>query len=101
MTISISDLEKTGAQIVQNIIDHEGTINVIAGMMGILPAVALAEKFLPLLVGTLTFMQQASGKSLIDVTTDLANHITPGQANSPILAPTVTTAAANTQAPAG
>jgi hypothetical protein len=101
MTISLSDLEKTGAQIIQNVIDHEGTINLIAGAVGILPEVTMAEKFLPMIAGALQFMQQESGKGLIDVFSDFMSHITPGQANSPILSVPAAAPATDTQAPAG
>ena len=84
--ISIADLEKTGEQIVQNLLDHQASINFIAGMMGIGPEVALAEKALPLLVGVLKFMQQESGKSLTEVFSDLMNHNIPGLPNSSALA---------------
>lgn len=87
MTVSIANLESTGIQIVQNVIDHEGTINMIAGMVGIAPEVAFAEKFLPMLVGTLKFMQQETGKGLADVFNDLMNHISPGGPLSPVLSP--------------
>lgn len=87
MAVNIADLETTAIQIVQNVIDHESSINFIAGMMGVLPEVVLAEKFLPMLVGTLKFMQQSTGKPLTDVMGDLMNHISPGGPLSPILSP--------------
>ena len=87
--ITIADLEKTAEQIVANLIDHETSINFIAGMVGILPEVAIAEKALPMIMGLLKFMQQETGKSLPEVFTDLMNHVTPGEPNSPILSPTL------------
>ena len=85
MTISIADLAKTAENIVEGVIEHEGLINTIAGAVGILPQVALAEKALPLLAGVLKFMQQETGKDLIDVFGDLLGHLTPGKPNSPVL----------------
>lgn len=87
MSITIADLEKAAESIVEGVIDHEGLINVIAGTVGILPAVSLAEKALPLLAGVLQFLQQESGKGLVETFTDLINHLTPGQPNAPALAP--------------
>jgi hypothetical protein len=84
---TISDLEKTAQMIVDNIIDHETSINFIAGMMGIGPEVAIAEKFLPMIAGLLQFLQQSTGKPLIEVLPDLMNHITPGEPNLPSLGP--------------
>lgn len=89
MTISIAEIEKTAESIVNNIIDHETSINLIAGMVGILPEVAVAEKALPIIAGVLQYMQGTSGKSLIQVFGDLMSHLTPGQPNSPVLAPNV------------
>ena len=83
--VTAVDLEKTGQQIVESIIDHEGTINMIAGMVGILPEVAFAEKFLPMIVGALKFMQEQSGKSLAEVAGNLMDHISPNGPLSPIL----------------
>jgi len=85
MAISITDLGTTAGNIIQGITEHEALINMIAGAVGILPEVALAEKFLPMIAGLLQFMGQQSGKSLPDVVTEVMNHLTPGQPNSPIL----------------
>lgn len=101
MTLSLTDLEKTAEQIIENVIDHETTINAIAGMVGILPEVTLAEKFLPMVAGALQFMQQESGKPLTQVFIDFMNHITPGQPNSPILTAPTPIVATDQQAPAG
>ena len=82
---TITDLEKAAANIVQGVTEHEMLINMIAGAVGILPEVELAEKLLPLVTGVLKFMQGQGGGSLLDVFQQLANHIVPGQPNSPIL----------------
>jgi hypothetical protein len=87
MTVTAAGLESTGIAIVENIIDHEGSINMIAGMVGILPEVAFAEKFLPMIVGALKFMQEETGKSMAEVASDLMNHISPNGPLSPVLSP--------------
>ena len=84
---TIADIEKAASNIVAGVIDHEGLINTIAGAVGILPEVALAEKFLPLVAGVLQYMQ-GNGSSLQQAFQDLVNHVTPGAPNSPQLAPT-------------
>lgn len=71
--------------IVQGVTDHEGLINTIAGMAGILPEVSLAEKALPMLAAVLQFMQQETGKGLLEVFQDLLNHLTPGAPNAAVL----------------
>ena|SRR6266436_5650542 len=82
---TVTDLEKAAQNVIQGVMDHEMLINMIAGAVGILPEVALAEKLLPLLAGVLQVMQGQGGGSLMDVFGQLVNHIVPGQPNSPIL----------------
>src|SRR5258708_36912143 len=82
---TITDLETTASNIVKGVMEHEMLINTIAGAVGILPEVELAEKLLPLIAGVLQVMQGQSGKSLLDVFGELVNHVVPGQPNSPIL----------------
>lgn len=84
---TIADLEKLGETIVNNIIDHETSINMLAGLAGLSEPVALAEKFLPAIAGALHFMQQETGKPWMEIVSDLMNHITAGQPNAPILSP--------------
>jgi hypothetical protein len=87
MAINIADIEKTAANIVNGIIEHETLINMIATTVGIMPAVAIAEKGLPFIVGVLQFLQQESGKPWTEVIADFFAHNTPGQPNIPILGP--------------
>ncbi|SRR5260221_8142051 len=82
---TVADLEKAAQNIVQGVMDHEGLINIVAGAVGILPEVALAEKLLPLIAGVLQYMQGQGGGSLQDVFKQLVNTVVPGQPNSPIL----------------
>src|SRR6266702_6915772 len=82
---TIADVETAAANIIKGVTEHEGLINMIAGAVGILPEVALAEKLLPLLAGVLQIMQGSGGKSLIEVFEELVNHVTPGLPNSPVL----------------
>ena len=83
---SAADIAKIGSGIVEGVIDHEGLINMIATAAGIMPAVALAEKALPLIAAALNFMAQEAGKSPMDVFGDLVKHLTPGAPNAPALA---------------
>lgn len=87
---SIADIEKLGETIVNNIIDHEASINMLAGLAGLSVPVAYAEKFLPMIASTLHFMQQETGKPWTEVLSDLMSHLTPGQPNAPVLSPTNT-----------
>lgn len=82
---TIATLESTAIDVVQGVIDHEGLINGVASALGVLPEVLFAEKAFPVIIGTLRFMQQESGKSWPDVFSDLMSHLTPGQPNSPAL----------------
>jgi hypothetical protein len=84
-TPSVSDLLTIAQTIIRNIEDHEDSINFIAGMAGILPEVALAEKALPMIAAVLQFMQEQTGKSLIEVFQDVLSHLTPGGPNSAVL----------------
>lgn len=77
------------SNIVRGVEEHEGLINTIAGMAGILPEVSLAEKALPAIVAVLTFLQEETGKAPLDVFRDFLNHITPGAANSSTLGPDI------------
>lgn len=101
MTISVADIEKTAATVIDGVISHEDLINTVASLGGFLPAVTFAEKGLPVLRAALQFMQQETGKSWTDVFSDLMAHLTPGQANSPILSAPAAAPATDTQAPAG
>jgi hypothetical protein len=86
MTFSIADVEALGLKIIQSVEDHEGVINTIAGMAGVLPEVSMAEKMLPGIAGVFQFMQQETGKSLLTVVEDWINHaIIPTGALSPVL----------------
>ncbi len=85
--MNIADIEKLGETIVNNIIDHQTSINMLASLAGLSVPVALAEKFLPMIAATLHFMQQETGKPWMEVLSDLMAHLTPGQPNAPVLAP--------------
>src|SRR5258707_6130868 len=84
---TITDFETTASNIVKGVMEHEMLINTIAGAVGVLPEVELAEKLLPLVAGVLQFMQGQGGGNLMDVFNQLVNHIVPGQPNSQILGP--------------
>lgn len=84
---TIADIEKTAENIIQGVIDHEGLINTIASLTGLMPAVAIAEKALPFIAGILQFLQQESGKSLPEVLGDFFTHNTPSKPNIPVLGP--------------
>jgi hypothetical protein len=77
-----ANLMTIAGNILQGVESHQGLINSIAGMAGILPEVSLAEKALPMVCAVLQFMQEESGKGLLEVFQDLLNHLTPGQPNA-------------------
>jgi hypothetical protein len=77
-----ANLMTIAENILQGVESHQGLINSIAGMAGILPEVSLAEKALPMVCAVLQFMQEESGKGLLEVFQDLLNHLTPGQPNA-------------------
>lgn len=89
MSIDIAAIEKTAAAIVNGIIEHEGLINTVATLTGVMPAVAVAEKALPFVAGILQFLQQETGKSLTQVFADFLSHNTPSKPNLPELSPPV------------
>jgi hypothetical protein len=45
----------------------------------------MAEKILPVISSVLSFMEQETGKGLVQVVEDLLQHLTPGQPNSAVL----------------
>lgn len=86
--ITAAGIIDIGNKIVEGVVDHEGLINTIAGMAGILPEVSLAEKALPILQLILQFLEQETGKGPLEVFKDLISHITPGGPLSPSLSET-------------
>lgn len=84
---NVADIEKAAEQIIKNVQEHEGSLNFIAGLAGILPEVQLAEKALPLLVQGLHLIEQETGKSPLDAFKDLVDHLTPSAPNSVVLSP--------------
>jgi hypothetical protein len=72
-------------KILAGIADHEGLINTVADLAGFGPEVSMAEKILPVISSVLSFMEQETGKGLVQVVEDLLQHLTPGQPNSPVL----------------
>ena len=84
--ITAASIVSIGENILQGITDHEGLINTIAGLAGIGPEVSMAEKLLPLLITVLQFLEQETGKGLVQVVEDLISHVTPGQSGAPALA---------------
>ena len=85
MAVTLADIEKIGASVIEGIIDHEGLINTVAGAAGILPQVLMAEKLLPLVAGLLQFGEAETGKGLLQIVQDFVSHVTKGQSNSPWL----------------
>lgn len=83
--ISVGGLVDIANNILTGVADHEDLINTIAGLAGVGPEVALAEKALPMVAAALKFMQSETGKGPVDVFHDFLNHITPSQPNSTAL----------------
>jgi hypothetical protein len=92
MSFTVSDLETLSENVLQGIVSRETQINIVAGMAGILPEVTIAEHVLPLAIAALQFMQQETGKTLLQVAEDFISHITPGLPNATVLSPPSTTA---------
>ena len=82
------NLLSIGTKILDGVVDHEHLINTIAGLAGVGPEVALAEKALPMVAATLKFLQQETGKGPLAAFKDFMDHLTPGMPNAPALAPT-------------
>jgi hypothetical protein len=87
-TPTVGDLYTIAENTLQGVEDHQGLIETIGGLAGILPAVSLIMKAVPFLIGALRFMKAETGKSWLDVFKDFLNHNTPGQPNSQVLNPT-------------
>ena len=73
--MNLLDIEKAAEQALQAAIDHEGIINSIATMTGILPQVSLIEKSLPIGVALLQFAEQETGKPPLDILKDFLDHM--------------------------
>jgi hypothetical protein len=88
MTLKVADIEALAVTTLNGVVARESEINIVAGMAGILPEVTVAEHVVPLVVVALQFMQQESGKTLLQTAEDFISHVTPGLPNSPVLSAT-------------